>query len=146
MRIQPRSFSFRTGKTFSLNINKQTHFFFVHNFYFQYSYQIKLYIQISFKYFVAFVYLHVTNEGYAHSAISPLMYWILNHNTLKQSPCSPFTRFASAQRFLRTNLRGKRAPPPPSSTNEAALGAFNPRYIKTRPQQYKAPASSHYLY
>lgn len=86
-------------------------------------------------------------KGYAHSAISPILFWALNHNTLRQSNCTFCSRFNSAQKFLRTHLRIPTAPPPPSSTNEAALGPFNPRYIKTRPQQVaRPPASSHFLY
>lgn len=85
--------------------------------------------------------------GYAHSAISPILYWTLNHNSLRQSCCAPCTRMTSAQRVLRSHLRFRTPPPPPSSTNEAALGPFNPRYIKARPQNmYRPPASSHYLY
>lgn len=87
-----------------------------------------------------------TTSGYAHSALSPILYWALNHNSLRQSSCAPFARFSSAQRFIRSHLRVPAAPPPPSSTNEAALGPFNPRYITARPQQYRPPASSHYLY
>lgn len=85
--------------------------------------------------------------GFAHSAVSPIIHWILNFNSLKQSTCQPFAKLSSAQRFLRSRLRFTGPPqPPPSSTNEAALGAFNPKFIKQRPQLYKPPASSHYLY
>lgn len=85
--------------------------------------------------------------GYAHSFLNPILYWILNHNTLRQSSsCAPFLRLAAVQRFIRVRLRVPTAPPPPSSTNEAALGPFNPRYIKARPQQYRPPASSMNLY
>lgn len=87
-----------------------------------------------------------SNTGYAHSALNPILYWALNHNSLRQS--SFLSRLSTVQRFLRTRLRDHNHQPPPSSTNEAALGPFNPRYIKARPQpQYHAPpASSHYLY
>lgn len=85
-------------------------------------------------------------QGFAHSALSPLLHWLLNYNSLRQSSCAPFARLGSAQRFLRSHLRFQAPQPPPSSTNEAALGPFNPRYIKARPQQYRPPASSHYLY
>lgn len=43
--------------------------------------------------------------GYAHSALSPIVYWILNHSSLKQSCCSPCTQINSAQHLLRANLR-----------------------------------------
>ncbi|XP_037927584.1 vasopressin V1b receptor [Teleopsis dalmanni] len=84
--------------------------------------------------------------GYMYSAISPVIYWALNHNTLRQSPCAPIIRLRSMQNFLRTRFRSHTVPPPPSSTNEAALGAFNPKLIKLTPKQYRAQASSHYLY
>lgn len=85
--------------------------------------------------------------GFTHSAVSPIIHWILNYNSLRQSSCQPFAKLNSAQRFLRSHLRFTGAPPPPaSSTNEAALGPFNPKFIKQRPQIYKPPASSHYLY
>lgn len=91
------------------------------------------------------IFINVT--GYAHSFLNPILYWILNHNTLRQSSsCAPFLRLAAVQRFIRIRLRVPTAPPPPSSTNEAALGPFNPRYIKARPQQYRPPASSMNLY
>ncbi|XP_017471513.1 PREDICTED: uncharacterized protein LOC108362872 [Rhagoletis zephyria] len=85
--------------------------------------------------------------GYMHSAISPIIYWILNHNTFKQSPCAPIIRLRSIQNFLRSRFRSNTVPPPPpSSTNEAALGAFNPNLIKLTPKKYKAQASINYLY
>ncbi|EDW76321.1 uncharacterized protein Dwil_GK14720 [Drosophila willistoni] len=84
--------------------------------------------------------------GYFYSAISPVIYWALNHNSLRQSPCAPIIRLRSMQNFLRSRFRSHTVPPPPSSTNEAALGAFNPKLIKLTPKQYRAQASSHYLY
>lgn len=91
-----------------------------------------------------FAHIHT---GFAHSTISPILHWILNYNSLRQSACQPFAKLNSAQRFLRSHLRFTGPPPPPaSSTNEAALGPFNPRFIKQRPQVHKPPASSHYLY
>ncbi|GAB0089121.1 uncharacterized protein DMENIID0001_036120 [Sergentomyia squamirostris] len=86
--------------------------------------------------------------GYTHSAVSPIVYWFLNHNTLRQSlSCTPCWQVSSAQKFLRHHFRLHAPSPQPSSTNEAALGPFNPRYIKSRPQTIPRPqASSHYLY
>ncbi|XP_050746218.1 5-hydroxytryptamine receptor isoform X2 [Drosophila biarmipes] len=84
--------------------------------------------------------------GYFYSAISPVIYCALNHNSLRQSPCAPIIRLRSMQKFLRSRFRTHTVPPPPSSTNEAALGAFNPKLIKLTPKQYRAQASSHYLY
>ncbi|XP_073821195.1 uncharacterized protein [Musca autumnalis] len=83
--------------------------------------------------------------GYLYSALSPIIYWALNHNSLRQSPCAPLIRLRSMQKFLRTRFRSNPVPPP-SSTNEAQLGAFNPKLIKLTPKQYRAQASSHYLY
>ncbi|KAI8119211.1 hypothetical protein FF38_05520 [Lucilia cuprina] len=84
--------------------------------------------------------------GYMYSALSPIIYWALNHNSLRQSPCAPIIRLRSMQKFLRTRFRSNPVPPAPSSTNEAQLGAFNPKLIKLTPKQYRAQASSHYLY
>ncbi|XP_023166297.2 alpha-2A adrenergic receptor [Drosophila hydei] len=84
--------------------------------------------------------------GYFYSAISPIIYWALNHNTLRQSPCAPIIRLRSMQNFLRSRFRSHTVPAAASSTNEAALGAFNPKLIKLTPKQYRAQASSHYLY
>ncbi|XP_037731727.1 uncharacterized protein LOC119562580 isoform X2 [Drosophila subpulchrella] len=84
--------------------------------------------------------------GYFYSAISPLIYWALNHHSLRQSPCAPILRLRSMQNFLRSRFRTYTAPPPPSSTNEAALGAINPKLIKLTPKQYRAQDSSHYFY
>ncbi|KAH8281216.1 hypothetical protein KR044_011655 [Drosophila immigrans] len=84
--------------------------------------------------------------GYFYSAISPVIYWALNNNSLRQSPCAPIIRLRSMQNFLRSRFRSHTVPPAASSTNEAALGAFNPKLIKLTPKQYRAQASSHYLY
>lgn len=84
-------------------------------------------------------------SGYTHSAFNPILHWALNQNSLRQS--SFLSRLSSAQRFLRTHFHERNHQPPPSSTNEAALGPFNPRYIKARPQAHNAPpASSHFMY
>lgn len=82
--------------------------------------------------------------GYTHSALNPILHWALNQNSLRQS--SFLSRLTSVQRFMRAHFQERNHQPPPSSTNEAALGPFNPRYIKARPQQYAPPASSHYMY
>lgn len=65
--------------------------------------------------------------GHFHSALSPMIYWTLNYQWLHQ-PCS--FNFPGLYRS-------------PSSTNEANLGPFNPRYVRP-PQQNRH--SSHYLY
>lgn len=84
-------------------------------------------------------------KGYTHSALNPILHWALNQNSLRQS--SILSRLTSVQRFLQSHFHERNHQPPPSSTNEAALGPFNPRFIKARPQQYNAPpASSHFMY
>ncbi|XP_018331568.1 uncharacterized protein LOC108741301 isoform X1 [Agrilus planipennis] len=67
--------------------------------------------------------------GHAHSALSPIFYWILNHRWLIP-PCK--IRFPASNRHMA------------SSTNEAALGPFNPRFV--RPPHQARRCSSHYLY
>lgn len=85
--------------------------------------------------------------GYIYSALNPIIYFTLNHNSLRQSiSCSLCSRLGSMRRFLRVSLGiNNSAMAPPSSTNEAALGPFNPRYIK--PKQFcKDKESSHFVY
>lgn len=65
--------------------------------------------------------------GHVHSAFSPLLYWTLNHQWL-HSPCK-----------FRLPVLYHNA----SSTNEAALGPFNPRFARPPPVRRQ---SSHYLY
>ncbi|XP_047115693.1 uncharacterized protein LOC124795663 [Schistocerca piceifrons] len=61
--------------------------------------------------------------GHAHSAAAPLLYWALNRRALACGHWAPRLRAGRTQQ-----------PPPPSSTNEAALGPFHPRFITPRPQ------------
>lgn len=65
--------------------------------------------------------------GHIHSAFSPIFYWTLNH----QWP----------QRLCRFRLPALYRSA--SSTNEAALGPFNPRFARPPPIRRR---SSHYLY
>lgn len=65
--------------------------------------------------------------GHIHSALSPILYWAMNYQW-PQRPC----------RFRLTNLYRSA-----SSTNEAALGPFNPRLVRPPPMRRR---SSHYLY
>lgn len=89
--------------------------------------------------------LTITHAGYTHSALNPILHWALNQNSLRQS--SLLSRLTSVQRFLQSHFNERNHQPPPSSTNEAALGPFNPRFIKARPQPYNnPPASSHFMY
>lgn len=79
--------------------------------------------------------------GHAHSAINPVVYWALNHQTLRLQggwPCQRAHRFLFHFKFHDEQ--------PPSSTNEAALGPFHPRYTRARPVVERAAPSSHYLY
>lgn len=84
------------------------------------------------------------HAGYAHSVFNPILHWALNQNSLRQS--SLVSRLSSVQRFLRVHFHERNHQPPPSSTNEAALGPFNPRYIKARPKRNEQAASSHLMY
>lgn len=82
--------------------------------------------------------------GHAHSAINPAVYWTLNHQTLSRGGCMPCPKPAAARRFLfHLKLQDEQ---PPSSTNEAALGPFHPRYTRSRPRIERCAPSSHYLY
>lgn len=88
---------------------------------------------------------HSYHSGYTHSALNPILHWALNQNSLRQS--SLLSRLTSVQRYLQAHFNDRNHQPPPSSTNEAALGPFNPRFIKARPQPYNnPPASSHFMY
>ncbi|XP_057667997.1 substance-K receptor [Diorhabda carinulata] len=66
--------------------------------------------------------------GHMHSAIGPILYWSMNHKWPK-GPCNRIRRL--------TIYRSA------SSTNEAALGPFNPRLVRPPPYRRR---SSHYLY
>ncbi|XP_050497447.1 endothelin receptor type B isoform X1 [Diabrotica virgifera virgifera] len=66
--------------------------------------------------------------GHMHSAIGPILYWSMNHKWPK-GPCSRIRRL--------TIYRSA------SSTNEAALGPFNPRLVRPPPYRRR---SSQYLY
>lgn len=98
----------------------------------------------------SFLKSNFSSTGYIYSALNPIIYFTLNHNSLRQSiSCSLCSRLVSMRRLLRVSLgiNNSAAMAPPSSTNEAALGAFNPRYIK--PKQFckdKDKESSHYVY
>lgn len=90
-------------------------------------------------------YHSIHSAGYTHSALNPILHWALNQNSLRQS--SLLSRLTGVQRYLQSHFHDRNHQPPPSSTNEAALGPFNPRFIKARPQPYNAPpASSHFMY
>lgn len=92
--------------------------------------------------FIVFLFYAIL-VGYAHSAFSPLINWALNRNSLMvSSTCIPLACLRSGRKFIQQHLKVPTIPPP-SSTNEAQLGPFNPRYIKARPQVYADKASSH---
>ncbi|XP_069682460.1 alpha-2Da adrenergic receptor [Periplaneta americana] len=85
--------------------------------------------------------------GHAHSAINPALYWLLNRQSLQLPGCA-----GSQHRLLSGKLRLFRLPElhrnaaaaAPSSTNEAALGPFHPRYVNFRQQPQRFP-TSHFL-
>lgn len=66
--------------------------------------------------------------GHLHSALGPILYWSMNHKWPK-GPCSRLRHMAIYRSA--------------SSTNEAALGPFNPRLIRPPPYRRR---SSQYLY
>ncbi|KAJ2940684.1 hypothetical protein O0L34_g14793 [Tuta absoluta] len=67
--------------------------------------------------------------GYAHSAINAAAYWVLNRHAL--------TAACAAWRIPQLRVREER----PSSTNEAALGAFHPRLARPAPSPRPPPSS-----
>jgi hypothetical protein len=86
--------------------------------------------------------------GHAHSAINPALYWLLNRQSLQLPGCT-----GSQHRLLSGKLRLFRLPDfhrnaaaaAPSSTNEAALGPFHPRYVNLRKPQPQRFPTSHFL-
>ncbi|KAG7310845.1 hypothetical protein JYU34_003675 [Plutella xylostella] len=70
--------------------------------------------------------------GHAHSALNALAYWALNRHALAAA--------CSSWRLPRLRAREER----PSSTNEAALGAFHPRYARPAPPPRPPPSSFMY--
>lgn len=65
--------------------------------------------------------------GHMHSAINPVVYWFLNRQSLRMNSCLPWVRAGSKREKtakLKLFAKNRRA----SSTNEAALGVFHPRY------------------
>lgn len=67
--------------------------------------------------------------GHAHSAINAAAYWVLNRHAL--------TAACAAWRIPQLRVREER----PSSTNEAALGAFHPRLARPAPSPRPPPSS-----
>ncbi|XP_032529314.2 galanin receptor type 3 [Danaus plexippus] len=67
--------------------------------------------------------------GYAHSALNAAAYWVLNRHAL--------TAACNAWRIPQLRVREER----PSSTNEAALGAFHPRLARPAPSPRPPPSS-----
>ncbi|CAH2989639.1 unnamed protein product [Chilo suppressalis] len=67
--------------------------------------------------------------GYAHSALNAVAYWVLNRHAL--------TSACAAWRLPQLRVREER----PSSTNEAALGAFHPRLARPAPSPRPPPSS-----
>ncbi|CAH3972565.1 unnamed protein product [Pieris brassicae] len=67
--------------------------------------------------------------GHAHSAMNAAAYWVLNRHAL--------TAACAAWRIPQLRVREER----PSSTNEAALGAFHPRLARPAPSPRPPPSS-----
>ncbi|XP_072947101.1 uncharacterized protein [Epargyreus clarus] len=67
--------------------------------------------------------------GHAHSALNAAAYWALNRHAL--------TAACAAWRIPQLRVREER----PSSTNEAALGAFHPRLARPAPSPRPPPSS-----
>ncbi|XP_049878144.1 galanin receptor type 2 [Pectinophora gossypiella] len=67
--------------------------------------------------------------GHAHSALNAAAYWVLNRHAL--------TAACAAWRIPQLRVREER----PSSTNEAALGAFHPRLARPAPSPRPPPSS-----
>lgn len=84
----------------------------------------------SFGFHVPFMVVHYALLlGYAHSAINAVAYWVLNRHAL--------TSACAAWRLPQLRVREER----PSSTNEAALGAFHPRLACPAPSPRPPPSS-----
>ncbi|XP_039277198.1 cholecystokinin receptor type A isoform X2 [Nilaparvata lugens] len=90
--------------------------------------------------------------GHTHSAINPIVYWFLNRQSvnLTAACCGPlWTRNGSHSgskgnfRFLAAHKDRDRRP---SSTNEAALGIFHPRYTVPKPRPRTQPRESSQFY
>lgn len=67
--------------------------------------------------------------GHAHSALNAAAYWVLNRHAL--------TAACVAWKLPQLRVREER----PSSTNEAALGAFHPRLARPAPSPRPPPSS-----
>ena len=86
--------------------------------------------------------------GHAHSAISPAIYWLLNRQSLQLPSCtgSEHRQLSGKLRFFRLpHFNRNTAAAAPSSTNEAALGPFHPRYVNFRQPQSQRFHTSHFL-
>lgn len=67
--------------------------------------------------------------GHAHSAVNPLFYYLMNKSTLSRTEfpcCTCFQKLTTRRNTFRNNA---------SSTNEAALGPFNPRLVRPPSQR-----------
>lgn len=66
--------------------------------------------------------------GHSHSAVNPLFYYLMNRSTLSrvEFPCSKCFQGVARRSTARNNA---------SSTNEAALGPFNPRLVRPPSQR-----------
>ncbi|KAJ9584208.1 hypothetical protein L9F63_021443, partial [Diploptera punctata] len=83
--------------------------------------------------------------GHAHSAINPALYWLLNRHSLQLPGCTG-SQHRKLRLFRLPELHRNPAATAPSSTNEAALGPFHPKYVNFRPPQLSQRfPTSHFL-
>lgn len=87
--------------------------------------------------------------GHTHSAINPIVYWFLNRQSINLTLfCGNWLVRSGSHsdkgnfRFLLTKDKDRR----PSSTNEAALGIFHPRYTVPKPKPKQQPRESSQYY
>ncbi|KAG8247507.1 hypothetical protein J6590_059253 [Homalodisca vitripennis] len=89
--------------------------------------------------------------GHTHSAINPIVYWFLNRQSLQTTSCVAWLRKGSQRDKLGSHFRflgggGQVDHRRPSSTNEAALGIFHPRYTVPKPRPRPQPRESSQFY
>lgn len=83
--------------------------------------------------------------GHTHSAINPIVYWLLNRQSFNTSSWIPWLK-TDSQREKHGELGVLTIDRRPSSTNEAALGIFHPRFNKSKPRPSPQPRESSVMY
>ncbi|RZF44413.1 hypothetical protein LSTR_LSTR016916 [Laodelphax striatellus] len=90
--------------------------------------------------------------GHTHSAINPIVYWFLNRQSVNLTAvcCGPLWNRNGSHSGSKGNFRflpaHKDRDRRPSSTNEAALGIFHPRYTVPKPRPRTQPRESSQFY